>query len=142
MPLDAKYFPNASKECANRSPKSRFYNCIAFTAGDATRNWWPNSRMAYWPKDVPEKETVNSFLKLYQNFGYTNCKEGSFENGFEKVAIYALNNKVKHAARQLPNGNWESKLGQNVDIEHETVENLEGPCYGTVVRYLKRQRSS
>ena len=135
-------FPNASQGCFNRTHKSRLYNCIAFAAGDTTRNWWPNSTMAYWPKDAPEKETIYSFLKLYKNLGYKNCKNGSFENGFEKVAIYALDNKVKHAAHQLPNGNWASKLGQDVDIEHETVESLEGPCYGTVVRYLKRLTSS
>ena len=138
MSLDAEKFPNASHGCSNRSPKSRFYNCIAFAVGDTTRNWWPGNIMAYWPKDVPTKETVNSFLKLYQSLGYKNCKDGSHEDGFEKVVIYALNNKVKHAARQLPNGNWVSKLGQNVDIEHETVKDLEGPCYGEAVRYLKR----
>lgn len=106
MLLDAKQFPNALQGCFDKSPESIFYNCIAFAAGDTARNWWPNSRMAYWPKDIPAKETVNSFLKLYQYIGYTNCKDGSYEKGFEKVAIYALNNKVTHAARQLSTGNW------------------------------------
>ena len=94
--------------------------------------------MAYWPEGVPTKETVNSFLKLYQSLGYKNCKDGSREEGFEKVAIYALNNKVTHAALQLNNGDWVSKIGHNVDIEHEAIDNLEGPFYGKVVRYLKR----
>lgn len=142
MLLDVKQFPNAIKGCRYKSPRDRFYNCIAFAAGETGRNWWPNSKMAYWPKDVPAKETVNSFLKLYQSLGYENCKDGSHEDGYEKVAIYALNNKVKHAARQLLNGNWVSKIGHNIDIEHETVENLEGPFYGEVVRYLKRPMSS
>ena len=141
MPLNAERFPNASQGCEERSPQSRLYNCIAFTAGDTKRNWWPNE-MAHWPEDVPIKETVNSFLKLYQSLGYINCNDGSLENDFEKVAIYALKNKVTHAARQLPNGNWVSKIGHNVDVEHVTVEKLDGPLYGKVVRYLKRPLSS
>lgn len=140
MALDARKFPNAATGCFDRSPKSIFYNCIAFAAGDTARFWWPNLKDGYWPKGIPARETVNAFLKLFQSLGYSNCKDGTYESGLEKVAIYALQNKVKHAARQIDNGNWVSKLGSDIDIEHETVEKLEGPCYGNVVRYLKRQK--
>ena len=87
---------------------------------------------------IPERETVYAFLSLYRSLGYENCPDGLFEAAYEKVAIYALNNVVKHTARQLSNGNWTSKVGQNIDIEHSTLAALEGPKYGSVVRYLKR----
>jgi hypothetical protein len=40
-------------------------------------------------------------------------------------------------ARQLDDGKWASKLGQERDIIH-TLSGLEGAEYGTVVRFLKR----
>ena len=73
------------------------------------------------------------------------CSDGTPEDGFEKIAIYATgpsNTKPSHAARQLANGKWTSKLGQVEDIEHDTVTAIEGPLYGLVVRYLKRQLTS
>ena len=138
MPLNLGRFPNSFEGCHERSPRDVNYNCIAFAAGDTARPWWPNTKGAYWPENVPARETVYAFLSLYRSLGYESCDDGALENGFEKVAIYALDNKVKHAARQLPNGNWVSKIGQNIDVEHDTVATLEGPFYGTAVRYLKR----
>jgi hypothetical protein len=43
-----------------------------------------------------------------------------------------------HAARQLDNGKWTSKLGQLEDIEHESLEALSGAVYGSVVQVLKK----
>ena len=143
MPLNPKNFPLAESEgYVETSPGTRLYNCIAYAAGDLKRNWWPNSApLGYWPKDVPQRETIFAFLKLFQNLDYVKCKEESLENGFEKIAIYALNQKVTHAARQLPDGNWTSKIGGNIDVAHTTLKTLEGPVYGEAVRFLKRQRS-
>ena len=42
-----------------------------------------------------------------------------------------------HAARQLPNGRWTSKLGELEDIEH-VLHDLEGAAYGSVVLVMKR----
>jgi len=56
---------------------------------------------------------------------------------FEKVAIYALDGEPTHAARQLSDGTWTSKLGKDIDITH-TLRALEGSTYGQVAAYLKR----
>lgn len=50
-----------------------------------------------------------------------------------------LDGRVKHAARQMPNGLWRSKMGKSVDIEHELAA-VEGPLYGTVVAFVHRRR--
>jgi hypothetical protein len=56
----------------------------------------------------------------------------------EKVALYATDEGPAHAARQLSNGRWTSKLGRDEDIEHE-LEGLAGSHYGAVVQFLQRQ---
>lgn len=140
MLLNPVRFPNAvGQGCKETSVATPEYNCIAYVAGDTERNWWPNSAPnGYWPKGIPEKTTIYAFLRLFRSLGYENCGSGALEDGYEKVAIYALNNVVTHAALQLQNGHWTSKIGHNIDIEHHTLDALDGPFYGNVVRFLKR----
>ena len=47
-----------------------------------------------------------------------------------------------HAARQLPNGKWTSKLGKAEDVEHESPEDVAGGVYGEVVQFMRRPRPS
>jgi len=60
----------------------------------------------------------------------------------EKVAIYVNNDGTpSHAARQLPSGDWVSKLGPNVDIEHTSPEAVGGDAghgYGRIALYMMR----
>lgn len=120
------------------------YNCIAFAAGEVHRKWWPvplkyARKDVYWPKKVPPKESVQSFVKAFQTLRYELCENGNLEEGFEKVAVYAKGkNSPTHAARQLPNGRWTSKLGSKEDISHDTLHGVEGKIYGTVRRYMRR----
>lgn len=121
------------------SPASIDYNCIAWAAGDTTRPWWPG--VVYWPEGVTCEESVAAFIQAYQTLGYSPCTDESLEEGFEKIALYAIAGVVKHAARQLPTGLWTSKLGQGVDVEHN-LEGLTGPFYGSAVQFLKRPLGS
>ena len=73
--------------------------------------------------------------------GYADCgMDCTVEIGFEKVAIYGQTLFYRHAARQLPNGKWTSKLGEEEDIEHDTPDDVAGGLYGEVVQILKRER--
>ncbi len=54
-----------------------------------------------------------------------------------RIALYAHRGKPTHAARQLPDGWWASKLGKDIDIEHE-LHAVEGPVYGTVAVVLQK----
>jgi hypothetical protein len=60
------------------------------------------------------------------------------EPGFEKVVLYGSALLYTHAARQLPNGKWTSKLGALADIEHDTPEDVAGGVYGEVAGFMKR----
>ncbi len=126
------------------SPYSRRYNCIGWAAGVDIQWWWPVGRY-YWPPNVPREETVEAFVRAYATIGYIECDDGSLEADFEKVAIYAVQEAgggltPTHAARQLLDGRWTSKLGPCEDIEHASPEDVNGPSYGDVVAYLKRPR--
>jgi hypothetical protein len=120
------------------------YNCLAFAAGETHRWWWPEDPLVkgvYWPPGVPLKETVEAFVAAFATLGYVQCHGPELEQGFEKLALYALANGFPtHAARQLPDGWWTSKLGFLDVIEHATLEALEGDAYGKAVKFLKRPR--
>jgi hypothetical protein len=130
------------------SERKRRYNCIAWAAGTKTQWWWPDTaaiatKDAYWPPGIPVTETIDAFLMAFGTKRYVECADPNLEARFEKIAIYAIvhpNGRLEptHAGRQLRDGSWTSKIGQNVDICHTTLDAVGGPCYGTAVRYMKR----
>ena len=120
------------------SPIDFRYNCIAWAASENRRWWWPLPPLAAkWPPDIPRELTLAAFVAAFATLGYERCNDGNHEIGFEKIAFYALAGEVKHAARQLEDGNWTSKLGKDADITH-TLDGLEGPHYGNVVGFVRR----
>lgn len=119
------------------SPATPAYNCIAWAAGENGRWWWPNP-FGYWPDGVPVEETVEAFVLAYRTLGYEPCADGELEAGYEKVAIFSLNGKPTHAARQLPDGKWTSKLGMQVDLSHG-LGALNGPQYGEPTSFVRRK---
>lgn len=123
------------------SEKTPEYNCIAWAAGDVNRWWWPDSmEQAYWPQNSPREESLEAFLHVYQSLGYELCENEEHEPTYEKIALFVSTNGIPtHAARQVPNGRWTSKLGREEDIEH-SLRSLEGPLYGTVSKVLRRKR--
>ena len=78
-----------------------------------------------------------AFRDAFATLGYVICDHEQLEPGYEKVALFTLAGKPKHAARQLNNGRWTSKLGPMEDIEH-ALHDLTGMVYGSVVMILKR----
>lgn len=125
------------------------YNCIAYAAGDTNEWWWPELEKfkAYWPPHLPreprDQETLENFIQAFEWKGYKRgCKNGKFKKGIEKVAIF-VNPSTRvptHAARQLESGVWTSKCGMLEDIQHETLDVVEGKMYGKVAVFLHRRR--
>jgi hypothetical protein len=114
------------------------YNCIAWAANDTERWWWPHPD-AYWPPSLPCIATLENFIRAFQTLGYEPCEDGTLETGWTKVAIYLNAQGIPtHMARQLPSGQWTSKLGEAWDIEHQSVLGVEGNIYGQVGQYLKQ----
>lgn len=123
------------------SPSTSSYNCIAWAVGNDLRWWWPDPLMtSYWPHDIPREETITTFIEAFATLGYTKCNDETYEVGYEKIAIYINQQGIPtHAARQLKNGKWTSKLGKLQDIEHNNLEGLAGNEYGIVGVYLRRK---
>ena len=125
------------------SPVSADYNCAAWAAGEMHR-WWDSSAEGgyYWPPGVPTVMSLANLIAAFASLGFQRCPDGHAEPGFEKLALYAdVHGWPTHVARQIPSGVWTSKLGAAEDIEHATLEGLEGELYGKVVQYLRRRVS-
>jgi hypothetical protein len=124
------------------SPKSRHtrrYNCIAWAAGETHRRWEPAPGY-YWPKIAPPDDRIESLVLAFYSIGYRRSdkvdeRAKTVQLFVAKVVLYADGfDAWTHAARQLPNGRWTSKLGDFEDIEHDSILGLE-PVYADP-RYL------
>jgi hypothetical protein len=130
-PALAELFPHLADEgYAETSPPSIQYNCIAWAAGRSDEWWWPDALGAYfWPETVPRTETMEAYIQTFELLGYVRC------------ADYERDGKPTHAARQLTDGTWTSKLGRQVDVRH-TLHALEGAIYGKVAAFLRRRSAA
>jgi len=127
---------------SEESPVTDTYNCIAFAVGDCHNWWWPRKGYGiYWPPGFPLTDSVDVLIAIFKVHGYSECDNSEIEVGFEKVAIYSINHRIKHAARQLRSGRWVSKLGDQEDIEHEKVGYLKNLSYGSATHFLRRRRT-
>ena len=135
---------HASGAYEQRSPVDPAYNCIAFAAGDTAHHWSPRDLGGYWwPPDALKEDTVGSVMAALACVGYVECEGPAFEDGYEKVAIFAKDERPTHAARQNPDEQlWLSKLGKEYDIAHANLEDVGGAEYGEPVKYMRRARSS
>ena len=143
-----KQFPNLTREVYHKtSEQDDFHNCIAYAAGDESRWWEPPLQPGivepgyYWPEGAPTTITIESLVKAYELHGFALCDSDSWEEGYEKVALFGYeNNDYAHASKLMQDGTWKSKLGNCEDIMHETCHVLEAdrPAYGKVRKFMKR----
>ena len=132
-------FPNILNEhFVITSDLTTSYNCIAWAFGDNTKWYWPAECFSYWPPNIKNVVDDESFIQLYGLIGYAVCENNSLEWGKEKIAIYTLNGVPTHAARQLENGYWTSKLGEWHDVEHSAIALNNSPDYGDATIFMSR----
>lgn len=114
------------------------YNCIAWAAEDKQNKWWPVGNV-YWPPSATKAETIQAFAEAYATLGYKHVDNSSHETGRQKIALYVdANNIPTHAARQLSDGNWSSKLGESIEITHKSLSALEDGLYGKAIVFFER----
>ena len=148
-----RLFPNLkSTRWLLKSPWNDTYKCISWAACRTDIIWWPpgGTSQIYWPPGVPLDESIETFIRAFETIGYRPCENSDFEFGYQKIAIYASNDRqVKHMARQhLLGRGWLSKLGSLEDIAHADLKCIEGDpapiaaalygSYGKVRQILKR----
>jgi hypothetical protein len=138
--LNPQEFPNCTTaiETSQATPK---HNCIAYAFGDTTRWWWPK-RPFYWPTAAPSEVTVHAFEQLLAHKGYRESATEQPEDGKHKIALFVTaDGRPTHMASQLKTGRWSSKIGQNVDVEHDLAD-LFGPQYGGLHKVYERVLSA
>lgn len=135
---------DASGAYEERSPVDATYNCVAFAAGDTGHYWSPLAVGGFWwPADALTEDTVGGVMAALACVGYVECEDAAFEDGFEKVAIFAKGDRPLHASRQDSESRmWLSKLGKEYDIAHANLEDVGGKQYGEPVKYMRRERTN
>ena len=131
-------FPNLAREDFEivEEPSSR-YNCIAYAAGRADDWWWPDG-INYWPPWATLTDRIASLVEVFAGLGYEQCDDSRAQAGYQKVALYEVQGEMKHAAAQMPNSRWRSKMGQGPVIEHRSPESLSGGPYGEATVYMRK----
>lgn len=94
-----------------------------------------------WPLGIPD--TLDGWTKIFTDQGYELTDKREIEEGFEKVAIYVDLEDLLPSHVAISDGRvWKSKIGRLQDIEHATLDLLEGDRfweYGIVERILSRK---
>lgn len=137
------FFPKLDESFQVTSYPTDDYNCIGWAANDQENWWWPDpDGEGFWPSSVAREEKIDSFIAAFRTLGYEPCLSSRLQAGYEKVAIYALNGVPKHMARQMPSGEWSSKLGEWWDIGHSKIGEIETSDYGAPVKFMRRRTSA
>ena len=115
---------------------------MAFANQD-DRHWWQLGLFGgqyMWPEKTPD--TLDGWVDIFVKRGFQLTSFREIEEGFEKVAIYIDFADMSPSHVAFSDGSvWKSKLGRSVDIEHASLDLLEGDQkweYGIVERVLKR----
>jgi hypothetical protein len=137
-----KLLPGTYRRASNASAR---YNCVAFANGD-DRHWWEPGCYGgrhYWPPNIKQQDTVDAWVELFVQNGFEQTNSREHERGFEKVAIYVdLTDMLPSHVAKSDGLIWKSKLGKDQDIEHASLEILEGDQgheYGIVQVVLKKK---
>jgi hypothetical protein len=135
----ARLFPNSFQTFEPTSPSTYTYNCIAWAAGDDTRWWWPDVD-SYWPDTGMKGKSPRHLCRAFETLGYESCDmDATFDPNYDKVALFELDGRMTHAARQLGEDAWTSKAGNFTDFTHP-LHALDGTDYGAVFLIMRRAR--
>lgn len=128
--------------CRPHSDPSDAYNCLAWAVHNQDFNIWPDPELfCSWPVDMTREETIDNVVTFCERLGYKRCQGPLLEDGIEKIVIYQNSAGPTHASRQLPNGEWASKLGPLIDVIHTDPFALYGTNYGYAALYMQRSRA-
>lgn len=121
------------------------YNCVAWVNGLQTTYIDFSLDEEGDPRPEPYYLSSYPYIEYFETLGFQLCDHPDLEDGFEKIALYEKDEWFKHVARQLPNGNWTSKIGEFEDIEHYSLAAVEGHphkdmSYGKPRYFMKRIR--
>lgn len=118
------------------------YNCFSWAINKP--DYWRSLGGYGFPelKGVDDSifdDSVQSYVTIFGQYGFSVCQETKPEKGFVKIVLYGNDaGKWTHVARQLDNGEWTSKMGDYEDIKHIDVDCVGGGSYGKPLIYMKK----
>jgi hypothetical protein len=116
------------------------YNCIAWVLENTTLFYWHGPKeYFYWPSEISREENIESFIQLFALHGYEVCEHVRKEKGFSKIVLFTKEGIPTHAARQLPDGLWTSKLGILEDVKH-SLTTISNGLYGSINLVFKKKK--
>ena len=124
------------------SPVDLSYNCVAW-AMERCDTWLQPHLPYLWPGDylpTTDEPSVQDIAGVFIASGFEVCGSPLQEDGYDRVALYAIRDCFTHVCRQIDDGWWASKIGGLQDIEHVTLGVLEGEAYGSVSLILRRSK--
>ena len=131
------------------------YNCIAWAMGftDRWSDHFPGggkNLKKWWPEGVERGFNPDFLIKAFMAVGFECCDDDSYEEGYEKVALYKQEPFIDcfncifesvawtHAAKVLTQNTYHSKMGPQFDIYHSSGNVLQA-SYGTIFQFMKRK---
>ncbi len=106
------------------APATEDYNCFSYVLGD----------LSQWI----EPHSLEAFIAVLEEQGYTKSPGGVFRPGFEKIVIHAdERHAVTQAALQSSEGKWSTKLG-SLGVYSYDDPDLLAPLFGSVVAFFER----
>jgi hypothetical protein len=133
-------FPRLGDEYEVMGEGSVAYNCIGWSVGNTTA--W------VWPGQAGQDIQLADFDSLYSYYGFRRVAGLDYKPvpGSDKVVLYALRRadgsiSLTHAALQLRDGSWSSKLGSLPLIRHLHPDDVAGPSYGVPYVLYVRPRN-
>ena len=102
----------------------------------------PHARQTHWPDDVPRSRSISAYEMLIGKYDYADCGiDDRLEDGYEKVALFSDSSKIfTHICKQKDDGKWTSKLGEMIDVEHNSLRAFENSKYGLLHKIYKRTK--
>src|SRR5262249_13960966 len=131
-------FPYLGHNFQVLGPATPTYTCIAHTLGIHNR--------VIFVITGPPSDPFSYMDQLYLTQGYRRLPvpDASLQSGQQKIVLYGTLNpngsirRLQHAALQMPDGNWSSKIGTSILIRHLVPQALNGPEYGQPVAVYAR----
>ena len=132
-------FPNSQAEPFEiTSRETGDYNCIGWAVGDSTKFYWPGpSEFFFWPNEIPRNESLETFQLFFNSLVTKSVPTASWKRAFKKSRFLKKNGLPTHAARQLADGFWTSKLDVLEDVKH-SLGAISGGFYGEIALFLRK----
>jgi hypothetical protein len=133
-----KLFPLLTNYDLIPNSESDSYNCISHTIHLKEDISWPIDTRHYWP--TKRELTKESFDLFYEHHGFEKLSilDFTYNENYTKVVLYTNNNIPTHAAIQIDNTYWESKIGRLGIIRHDLFE-IENDVYGEITQIYRKR---